>query len=491
MESTRAHVGSKEGGQLFGSFHLGDAELALPVAAVQEVVGFPQSITPVPLAPAHLLGLFNLRGRLIPVVQLGRLLRLAERAERDAARVAIVELDGGSVGLLFDATGEILRVHAGEQALFADAGETALIGGVLKLDGGRRMLQLLSTGALSRLPDLPRLPADLCASQTQRLRAAQGQRRQSVSFRLGQSALALPMGAVHEIIRVPELLGSVLASELCLGVLDLRGDTVPVVDFAHFLGVAKGRAWEGETGSFDDPRRILILRQGGTHVGLLVDEVESIVSYRDDELLAVPSFQSRQAPLFAGCIHTPGGKNILLLSEAALAADAMLIELTAGHRALYRADDDARLERGKRRAGARETYVTFRLDRLMGMRIEQLREVIEYPADVIHPPGAPAYVRGILNLRRRLVTIVDLRSLYGMAACAGIDQAKVLIVEHEGEPFGLVADAIENIVTIDANDKLRVPACCASRSTAPCARTCARWWNCRTGARSCCWMPSR
>lgn len=93
----------------------------------------------------------------------------------------------------------------------------------------------------------------------------------------------------------------------------------------------------------------------------------------------------------------------------------------------------------------------------MGMRIEQLREVIDYPSDVMQPPGAPSFVRGIFNLRRRLVTIVDLRVLYGMAGYSDLGGAKVLVVESGDEKLGLVVEAIENIVTIDANGKLRVP----------------------------------
>jgi purine-binding chemotaxis protein CheW len=93
----------------------------------------------------------------------------------------------------------------------------------------------------------------------------------------------------------------------------------------------------------------------------------------------------------------------------------------------------------------------------MGMRIDQLREVIDYPPEVMQPPGAPTFVRGILNLRRKLITIIDLRVLYGMASYADMSHAKVLVVENGAEKFGLIVDAVENIVTIDAGDKLTVP----------------------------------
>lgn len=444
----------QDGAELFGSFHLGDTELVLPVTAVQEVVNYPTAVTQVPLAPSYLLGLFNLRGRLIPIVHLGQLLQLPDGGPREASKIAIVEFRQGRIGLLFDATGEILRVQPEQKVSFSDGDGSAMIGGALKLDGGNRILQILSVDALQHLRDMPIPKVD--ASESGRQRAALGQRRQGVSFRVSDARLALPMGAIHEIIRVPELLKSVLASELCLGMLNLRGNTVPVLDFARFLGLPCTASVTMASADFEDPRRIVVIRQQEMDFGLLVDDVESIVSYRDEELLAIPSFHPDRPQLFTGCISRADMPDIILVNEAALLSDAIVSELTQGHRALYTLESTK--EQGQRRRSVRETYVTFKLDQLMGMRIDQLREVIDFPHEVMQPPGAPEHVRGILNLRRKLITIIDLRALYGMKGYADLPGAKVLVVENDEEQFGLIVDAIENIVTIDAGDKIGVPA---------------------------------
>lgn len=458
MESSNAASARQDATEMFGSFHLGDTELVLPVAAVQEVVNYPAVVTQVPLGPSYLLGLFNLRGRLIPIIHLGQLLQLPDRGAREGCKIAIVEFRQGHIGLLFDATGEILRVPAEQKVLFGESdGVTSMIGGALKLDGGNRILQILAVDALHRLHDMPMPRGDAQAGEQARQRAVLGQRRQGVSFRVNDTRLALPMGAIHEIIRVPELLTSVLASELCLGMLNLRGNTVPVIDFARFLGLPRAGCAAAAASDFDDPRRIVVLRQQDMDFGLLVDDVESIVGYRDEELLAIPALCAERPQLFTGCISQQGSADILLIDEKALLSDATVADLTQGHRELYTLESASDRGQGKRRRGARETYVTFRLDQLMGMRIDQLREVIDFPPDVMQPPGAPDYVRGILNLRRKLVTIIDLRALYGMKSYENLQAAKVLVVEHDEEKFGLVVDAIENIVTIDAADKIGVP----------------------------------
>jgi chemotaxis signal transduction protein len=165
-------------------------------------------------------------------------------------------------------------------------------------------------------------------------------------------------------------------------------------------------------------------------VGLLVDDVESIVGYRDEELLAIPSFNAEWPQLFTGCIGRDGVPDIILIDESALLSDASVADLTQGHRPLYAIESAADRGQGKRRRGVRETYVTFKLDQRMGMRIDQLREVIDFPPDVMQPPGAPDDVRGMLNLRRKLIAIIDLRALCGMkgrcrsASCAGAGGGK-------------------------------------------------------------------
>ncbi|WP_186308594.1 chemotaxis protein CheW [Paraburkholderia sp. BCC1885] len=456
--------------ELFGSFHLGETELALPVAALQEVVNYPAAVTPVPLAPAHLLGLFNLRGTLIPIVDLRQLLHLPQDAARAASKIAIVELGDVRVGLQFDTTGEILRVPAAQKITFERTdGAPPVICGALKLDGGERILQILSAAALLGLPEVPQMHHR--AAGTER-RAQLAQRRQTVSFRVAAAHLALPMAAIQEIIRVPAMHPSPLADEVCIGMLNLRGTTVPVIDFARFMGLARedtaasgqqtagrettGRKTTGRETTADE-RRIVVLNQQDVHVGLMVDEVRSIVAYRDDELMVMPAYSRRHVALFAGCLGNDGRDSIILLSPEALCTHPQITAVAQGHRELYRNRVETAVAH-KRGGGTRETYVTFRLGHLLGVRIGQLREVIDYSDEIVVTPGAPGFVRGVLHLRRELLTVIDVRAMYGMPPYEDATHAKILIVEHHGEKYGLVVDAVDNIVTIDSGSRIPVPA---------------------------------
>ena len=75
---------------IYGSFGLGNTEFALHAGVIKEVVNEPATISEIPLSPAFMLGLFNLRGRIIPIVDLRLLLELPDNDATDR-KVAIVE----------------------------------------------------------------------------------------------------------------------------------------------------------------------------------------------------------------------------------------------------------------------------------------------------------------------------------------------------------------------------------------------------------------
>ncbi len=91
------------------TFKAGDRWLGIEVARVQEILRA-RPVTPVPLAPAVVAGLVNLRGQIVTAVDLRRRLELAEQEqERDPAQVVVHGAEG-AVSLLVDEVGDVLEV---------------------------------------------------------------------------------------------------------------------------------------------------------------------------------------------------------------------------------------------------------------------------------------------------------------------------------------------------------------------------------------------
>jgi purine-binding chemotaxis protein CheW len=93
-------------------FSMGRELFGVSIEEVHEIVRVPE-ITAVPDAPPFLEGMINLRGKILPVIDLRRRLRLAEAQRDKHTRVLIAEEGGRLVGLLVDAVAEVLRVPEG------------------------------------------------------------------------------------------------------------------------------------------------------------------------------------------------------------------------------------------------------------------------------------------------------------------------------------------------------------------------------------------
>jgi purine-binding chemotaxis protein CheW len=92
-------------------FQLGAELYGVEIAGVHEIIRF-QAITRVPRAPAFVEGIINLRGKVIPVVDLRRRFGLPAATQTRASRIVVVEIGDQVVGIIVDAVIEVLRINA-------------------------------------------------------------------------------------------------------------------------------------------------------------------------------------------------------------------------------------------------------------------------------------------------------------------------------------------------------------------------------------------
>lgn len=116
MTQVQTDVGSStelaQHGGKYLTFNLGDEEYGLEILKVREIIGL-MEITAVPQMPHYVKGVINLRGKVIPVVDL-RLKFGMEQAEYDEATCIIVVDVGTMVGIIVDTVQEVLDVEGGQ-----------------------------------------------------------------------------------------------------------------------------------------------------------------------------------------------------------------------------------------------------------------------------------------------------------------------------------------------------------------------------------------
>jgi purine-binding chemotaxis protein CheW len=92
-----------------------------------------------------------------------------------------------------------------------------------------------------------------------------------------------------------------------------------------------------------------------------------------------------------------------------------------------------------------------------GIAITQIQE-INKQIDMTPVHHAPAYVRGVINLRGQIVTVIDLRVKFGLPPLELDEERCIVVVRWSGESIGLLADRIQDIAVADAADILDPPA---------------------------------
>lgn len=129
------------------TFKLGKEEFAAGIAEVREIIRVPD-IVAVPKAPQFVEGVINLRGTIIPIIDLRKRFEMEESARDEHTRVVVVEIDGLLTGLVVDSAREVLKVSrlAIEAApdLLTGSVDTRFIRGVAKAGEGERLIIVLN-----------------------------------------------------------------------------------------------------------------------------------------------------------------------------------------------------------------------------------------------------------------------------------------------------------------------------------------------------------
>jgi purine-binding chemotaxis protein CheW len=94
----------------------------------------------------------------------------------------------------------------------------------------------------------------------------------------------------------------------------------------------------------------------------------------------------------------------------------------------------------------RETY---------GVPITSLHEIVRVP-EITAVPDAPEYLEGVINLRGKIVSVMDLRKRFGDQQAAIRKQNRILVVEHAGRLAGLIVDSASEVLKIPA-DAVELP----------------------------------
>lgn len=444
----------------FVTFAVAGEMFAVPMAPVQEIIRVPE-VARLPLAPAALDGLANLRGRVLPILNLRRLFNAPERESDDATRALVIQI-GTPLGFVVDRVASVISVEPGEiepARAIQSVVRADYLTGVINRAGpeGERQLMLVLDfqrmvdehfGAQATRASLAGADAASAATTTADAAAASDELR-LVSFTVCGQEYALDIADVQEIVQVPEVITAVPNTPShVLGLISLRQRLLPLVSLRSLFALAPQ--------ALDEHHRIVVVAlPGGAQVGLVTDTVKEVLSVPRAQAEAMPGVLARDAELqeFESICRLDEGRRLVSIiatgkllglqaiqdaaglargDEAATAGTAMTSTSTTSHSS----DDDVQV-------------VIFRLGaEEFGVPIMSVQEIVRVPDVLTRVPKAPPFVEGVINLRGTVLPVIDQRARFGLPPLERSDRQRIMVYTLGGLRTGFIVDSVAEVLRI-------------------------------------------
>jgi purine-binding chemotaxis protein CheW len=456
----------------FVSFDVAGEMFAVQMAPVQEIIRVPE-VAQLPLAPAVLDGLANLRGRVLPIINLRRLFTCPDREHDDSTRALVINL-GQPLGFVVDRVASVLNIEPGEiesASSIQSIVSADYLTGVIQRpreDGGKDLLMVLDFAKLvgSHFASVAhRLSDDNLARQAQidgfdaddaELEAASDELR-LVSFAVDSQEYGIDIADVQEIVQVPERITALPNTPShVLGLISLRQRLLPLVSLRGLFHLPYEELSEHH-------RIVVIALPGGLQVGLVTDSVKEVLSVPRSQADAMPGIlaQDNEMQEFSSICRLDEGKRLL-----SIIATDKLLGLSGIRDALNAASQHA-ASQGTKGSEEESTMrndelnedrdstdddaqvVIFRLGREeFGVPIMSVQEIVRVPDVLTRVPKTPSFVEGVINLRGTVLPVIDQRTRLGMDAIDRHDGQRIMVYLLQGVRTGFIVDSVAEVLRI-------------------------------------------
>jgi purine-binding chemotaxis protein CheW len=329
---------------------------------------------------------------------------------------------------------------------------------IAKLNEGKRLVLILEDGKI--LPTRESGRSQTAGSQEttvdsashEVLQAGTKEEEQLVTFRVGQAEFAFEIERVQEIIRTTEITPVPQAPSYVLGVLSLRNHLLPIIDLRARFGLAesgqeleqadRGNAAKG--GGASDSK-IVVVNMDHVVTGIRVDSVSEVLRVPKSKVEPPPKMvDSGDAGWLKGVGKLNDGKRLIMLVNLAKL-------LSAEEREQISEATGNKMEESKRVTKAQDDedqLVCFRLaQEEYAISIMKVQEIIRV-GQITALPNAPVHVSGIINLRGRVLPVVDMRVLFSMPAGERTEQNRIVVVDIAGKTTGLIVDSVSEVLRV-------------------------------------------
>ena len=439
----------------FVIFHVGKEVFAVRLSAVQEIIRMP-NVVKVPMSPPALEGLANLRGSVLPILNLREIFHFPEALHDDSTRVVVLD-HGRPVGLVVDRMANVVTVDPDRIEAASNIGaaiDTGLLTGMIKGEKGGSMVMILDTaktverefqGAMKNAAErlaqgVREVQADSKASQQAVL-----DEDHLVSFEVADQEYAFPIERVEEIIQLPSQITQLPNSHgHVLGVITLRNRLLPLVSLRNMFGLPQVEMTEAN--------KVVVISLGeGVSVGVVMDGVKEVLRVARNIVDPMPALLSQgQAmnDIQAICRLQDGRRLVSVLSaERMFRAEDLRKAVDEADKVETMAGSETRNSGAE--SEQEEQFVVFRLmEEEYGVPIEAVQEIVRVPEDLTRIPKTPQFIEGVVNLRGVVLPVLDQRSRFGLPGATRNDRQRIMVFTINGVRTGFIVDSVSEVMRI-------------------------------------------
>lgn len=298
---------------------LAGQEQAIEVDLVEEIIMEPH-IAPLIKAPFFVDGVMRLRGKIVPVVDLKKAMRLPEHFTSSTHPVVImVRLWGRRIGFKVDFVRELLAIPMDSieqpKGIVGELDSRFMKG--LAYVGDRLVIVLDLESMLSEDQEMilqdERNMKDLAESDESLTVERKLSTRRIISFILDREIYGVEMGEVAEIRELTPIMPVPNVADHVLGLMNLRGTIMPVIDLRILFGLER-KPWTGES-------RIVIMKEKNLLVGVIVDSMWESLRISNDNFQPAPQGVTKIDVQYFRDISLVNGRVVSVLDIARILSD--------------------------------------------------------------------------------------------------------------------------------------------------------------------------
>ncbi|MCI4666441.1 MAG: chemotaxis protein CheW [Neomegalonema sp.] len=442
-------------------FRVGQEHFALPLAQVCEIIREP-ALASVPLSPSCLIGLANLRGQVLPVIDVRQALGILCDEEDEAPRILVFD-NGETTGLRVDHVSTIVSVEPAEvesaEAIQATM-RSEMMAGVVKPGAGRdkshiilNAVKLLEMVAAERIE---RERADVAGADEFGGASDTDEQDQEgddtdevclVSFDVAGQEYALPIESVREIVSMPPSIAQAPGADPTLiGVASLRGELLPLISMRRIFGAPDNAAAQTQ--------KIVVAgmdtEDGPLRVGLVADHVREVLRTSEEELAAKPEAIAGGASasqIRSICLFDDGERVVSVLDMEQLCALEEAAKAAGAAQKKHIDEEDMQTDDVETRDAEEEAqFVIFKLGaEAYGAPISSVQEIVRRPDQITRVPQSPDFVEGVVNLRGEILPVIDSRRWFGLDPLKEVDRQRIIVFTINNTRVGFFVDFVSEV----------------------------------------------